>query len=165
MTTDITAGIVRILRGPGEETVGTGFVVNKKEGLVVTCAHVVENAHAGPGGIVSLIFYAANDKGEQEATVLPEYWRASNAEDVAFLRLKEEKIPEGVEQLPLGCCGGKTNFSTFGFPGEALTSGRRGAGEVLGLPHEMIGFLRLQLRSEEITNGFSGAPAGEDLSN
>ncbi len=160
MPFDLTAGIVRILLGPHKATAGTGFVLNDK-GLVVTCAHVVEDANAGPGDTVSLIFYAAQDKGEQEATVLPEYWRASNAEDVAFLRLKE-KIPEGVEPLPLGRYGGKHNFSTFGFPEEASRDGRRGAGFVLGPPHEMWGFARLQLRSEETTKGFSGAPVWDD---
>lgn len=161
MPLDFTTGIVRILLGPHKGTTGTGFVLNK-EGLVVTCAHVVEDAHAGPGDTVSLIFYAAKDKGEQEATVLPEYWRASNAEDVAFLRLKE-KIPEGVEPLPLvGRYLGKHNFSTFGFPEEAPRDGRRGAGLVLGSPYEMWGFARLQLRSEETTKGFSGAPVWDD---
>jgi energy-coupling factor transporter ATP-binding protein EcfA2 len=162
MSFDLTAGIVRILLGPNKGTAGTGFVVNE-EGLVVTCAHVVKDAHAGPGDIVFLIFHAANDKGKKEATVLPEkYWRASDAEDVAFLRLEEEKLPEGVKHLPLGRYGGKNNFSTFGFPGEALTSGRWGTGSVLGRPQKMMGFFRLQLRSEEITKGFSGAPVWDD---
>ena len=160
MPFDLTAGIVRILLGPQKGTAGTGFVVNN-EGLIVTCAHVVEDANAGPGDTVSLIFYAAKEKGEQEATVLPEYWCASNAEDVAFLRLKE-KISGGVKPLPLGRYVDKNNFSTFGFPEEASRDGRRGAGFVLGPPHEMWGFARLQLRSEETTKGFSGAPVWDD---
>jgi hypothetical protein len=106
---------------------------------------------------VSLIFYADKQKKEQMAFVLPQYWRASHAEDVAFLYLQGE-IPRGVESLPLGCYTGKQEFSTFGFPVE---DGRRGAGLVLG-PLEMSGFARLQLRSEETTNGFSGAPIWDD---
>jgi WD40 repeat protein len=159
MPFDFTAGIVRILLGPQKGTAGTGFVVNN-EGLVATCAHVVEDAHAGPGDTASLIFYAAKEKGEQKATVLKDYWKASNAEDVALLRLENE-LPEKVKPLPLGRFLDKRHFSTFGFPNVAPTDGRRGEGLVLG-PLEMKGFQRLQLRSEEITKGVSGAPVWDD---
>src|SRR2546427_4255697 len=159
MPFDFTAGIVRILLGPQKGTAGTGFVVNN-EGLVATCAHVVEDAHAGPGDPASLIFYAAKEKGEQKATVLKDYWKASNAEDVALLRLENE-LPEKVKPLPLGRFLDKRHFSTFGFPNVAPTDGRWGEGRVLG-PLEMKGFQRLQLRSEEITKGVSGAPVWDD---
>jgi energy-coupling factor transporter ATP-binding protein EcfA2 len=159
MTLNFTAGIVRILLGSHKGTAGTGFVVSN-EGLIATCAHVVEDAHAGPGDTVSLIFYATQDTGEQKATVLREYWRVSGAEDVAILRL-ESGLPEKVKPLPLGRILEKKHFSTFGFPNIASVDGRWGEGRVLG-SLKMNGFKRLQLRSEEITKGVSGAPIWDD---
>ena len=64
MPFDLTAGIVRLL-GPDKKTVGTGFIVND-EGLVVTCAHVVKGAGAGPGDIVSLIFLPPKIKASKK---------------------------------------------------------------------------------------------------
>jgi hypothetical protein len=46
MTTDLKAGIVRVLK-PNGETSGTTFAVTD-EGLIATCAHAVEVA-AQPG--------------------------------------------------------------------------------------------------------------------
>lgn len=87
MTADLTSGIVRVLR-PDHETAGTSFVV--AENLAVTCAHVLPAASqpkAGRAGAdVELVFRAGSQRAL--ATVVPEWWRPADAEDVAFLRFE-----------------------------------------------------------------------------
>jgi hypothetical protein len=61
-TQDLTRSVVRIL-SPGGATVGTGFVVHR-DGLIATCAHVVQACGAGPGGTVRLAFYATREERE-----------------------------------------------------------------------------------------------------
>ena len=95
-TQDLTRSVVRIL-SPGGATVGTGFVVHR-DGLIATCAHVVQACGAGPGGTVRLAFYATGEVWE--ATVERDGWRDPGAEDVAILRL-QGPLPAGVEPLPL----------------------------------------------------------------
>ena len=153
----LTDGIVRILT-PDKSTAGTGFVIGE-DGLIATCAHVVLDAEAGPGGTVSLVF-PARPQEIRTAVVTRDYWRDDKAEDVAILRL-EDSLPEGVTPLPLRTYSGKHDLSSFGFPQEDPSDGRWGHGQVLG-PLKMNGFNRLQLRSEETTKGFSGAPVWDD---
>jgi hypothetical protein len=98
MFPNLTWGIVCILTSKGT-TAGTGFVVTD-DGLIATCAHIVEAAGAGPGDTVHLVFHATGE-GEAEAKVEPAWWRDPDAEDVAILRLNRP-LPEGMEPLPLG---------------------------------------------------------------
>ncbi len=57
MVDDLTEGIVRILNSAGN-TAGTGFVLTTdavaNNGLMATCAHVIESAGAGPGDRVAV---------------------------------------------------------------------------------------------------------------
>ena len=154
---DLTSGIVRILDS-NRKTVGTGFVV--AEDLAVTCAHVISEAappkdgHAGAD--VELVFRAGG--GRALASVVQEWLRPAEAEDVAFLRLKEP-LPEGVRPLPLGSSQGASGhlFQTFGFPSASPEEGIRGDGHILG--ETLMQSMRvLQLSSPQITTGFSGAP-------
>jgi hypothetical protein len=46
---DLKAGIVRILRSDGVTTAGTGFVVHE-QGLIATCAHVIQPEEAQQRG-------------------------------------------------------------------------------------------------------------------
>jgi hypothetical protein len=52
---DLTEGIVHILDSAGD-TAGPGFVLTE-DGLVATCAHVIESAGAEPSETVCLIFH------------------------------------------------------------------------------------------------------------
>ncbi|MBE9507992.1 MAG: trypsin-like peptidase domain-containing protein, partial [Chloroflexi bacterium] len=154
MNVDLTAGIVRIIR-PDGETAGTGFLVTD-DGLIATCAHVIEAAGANPGDTVRVAFHATGE--EREAQVEPAWWRAPDAEDVAILRL-DGPVPEGVIPLSLGSSAGVEGhaLSTFGFPDPKPVEGMAGKCEVVGRTTER-GFPVLQLRSSEVTPGFSGAP-------
>jgi WD40 repeat protein len=154
MSISLTTSIVRVLNANGQTT-GTGFVL-ADHGLIATCAHVVERAGAGPGDTVRLVFHHTGD--EASAAIEPKGWCAPEAEDIAVLCL-DEPLPVGVKPLPLGLAVGTANhpFETFGFPEANPDEGLWGKGEIL---HETtLGGVRvLQLQSQEVTPGFSGAP-------
>ncbi len=154
MDGDLRAGIVRVTR-PDGETAGTGFVVSD-EGLIATCAHVVQGAGAGPGDTVRVAFHATGEVCE--ALVETAWWRAPEAEDVAFVRL-DGPLPDGVTPLLMGSSAGVEGhaLATFGFPHAKPVEGMAGKCEVVGRTTER-GFPVLQLRSSEVTPGFSGAP-------
>jgi WD40 repeat protein/energy-coupling factor transporter ATP-binding protein EcfA2 len=155
MNTELTTGIVRILRSNGQ-TVGTGFVLTA-DGLVVTCAHVVRLAGIEPGYFVHMAFHFSGEM--EEAQVLPEFWREPDAEDIAILCLKKS-LPNGVKPLELGSESGTEQhpFKTFGFPESKSLDGMFGYGQIGNLTREK-GHPVLQLsETTEVTSGFSGAP-------
>jgi len=157
---DLIAGIVRILKPDGKRTAGTGFVVSE-EGLIATCSHVVQDEESQRRGdprpeFVDLAFLASGER--RRATVEPDWWRPVDAEDVAILRL-EGALPEGVVPLPLGTSAearGHT-FETFSFPRDKPVEGMPGQCLVIGQTTEN-GHPVLQLRSNEVALGSSGAP-------
>jgi hypothetical protein len=155
MRFDLKAGIVRILKSDGS-TAGTGFVVSE-EGLIATCAHVIQFTGGRPGDTVRLVLHITNQ--ERWARVEPEWWRAPDAEDVAILRL-EGHLPAEVSTLLLDSSGAATGcrFKTFGFPEETSVEGMWGYG-ILGDATTEAGCQVLQLTdTTEVTTGFSGAP-------
>lgn len=81
MSQYLTASIVRVLGSKGDAA-GTGFLVTD-DGLIATCAHVVQAAGAGPGDTVRLVFHATGD--ESEALMEPAWWRDPDAEEGAIL--------------------------------------------------------------------------------
>ncbi|MBE7557282.1 MAG: trypsin-like peptidase domain-containing protein [Anaerolineales bacterium] len=101
-----------------------------------------------------LVFHINGD--EATATVEPGGWRDSGAEDVAILQLA---LPEGATPVPLGQSFGSANhpFETFGFPDANPVGGLLGSGQILGRT-ALNGVPVLQLRIQEVTGGFSGAP-------
>jgi tetratricopeptide (TPR) repeat protein len=154
MNTALTASIARILK-PDHSTAGAGFVVSAGA-LIVSCAHVIESAGAGPGECVTVVLC---DGGERrQAWVEPAWWRDPGAEDLCVLTLSEP-LPKNTQPLPLASAWGSEGhrFVTFGFPAAGSTEGLWGAGEVLGMT-TIKGVPILQLRSPEVSSGFSGAP-------
>jgi hypothetical protein len=153
---DWLQSIVRIGDSSGG---GSGFVISSN-GLIVTCAHVLGGERPEK---VKLVFHATEQ--ERTATVIEEWWRATDAEDVAFLRLEGE-LPEGVVPLPLCSSVGTSGHvvSTFGYPALGDVEGARSTGKVLGLGAQMLpGHPLLQLNASEITEGFSGAPVWDEM--
>ena len=145
--------ILRVLKG--DSVVGAAFLVSDR--LVATCAHVIKSAGADVGGKISLRL--PNDR-DIDAVVESEFWRDPNVEDISILRL-EETI-ENIQPVILGPSSGTKghNFSTFGFPntGQELSGG----GEIIG--QATINVIKvLQLRSPEVTPGFSGAPIFDEI--
>lgn len=153
MTIDLKPAIVRIL-SPDGTTGGAGFVVTD-DGLVATCAHVVEAAGAGPGERVRLAFWAGDTPVETK--VLTDGWHPD--QDVAFLQLAAS-LPDGVVPATLGPsarAGGHT-FRAFGYPHVGDFQGVWAEGQILGQVTDDGGVSMLQLRAQEIAPGMSGAP-------
>jgi len=155
MTVDLKTSIVRVVR-PDGTTIGTGFVVTD-DGLIVTCAHVVKAIGVGPGDTVRVVFHATGE--EQDALVEPAWWRDPDAEDMAILRL-EGDLPPVAHPLSLGSSVGSKGhaFETFGFPDANPEGGLAGDGEILDEEITLQGVRVLQLRSQEVAQGMSGAP-------
>jgi len=145
--------ILRVLKG--DSVVGAAFLVSDR--LVATCAHVVKSAGTEVGGKISL---RSSDGKKIEAIVEPEFWLDPDAEDVSILRL--ENRLDSIQPIILGSSSGTKghNFSTSGFPkqGQELSGG----GEIIGLA-TIDGIKLLQLRSPEVTPGFSGAPIFDEV--
>ncbi|HQV93455.1 MAG TPA: serine protease, partial [Anaerolineales bacterium] len=146
------ASILRVLKN--NSVVGAAFLVAKE--IAVTCAHIVKAAGKTKGD--SIILRLAN--GESTTAIVdPDLWRHVNAEDIAILRL-EESI-SGISPLVLGSSEGTKGhtFSTFGFP--QSTQELTGRGEIVGYA-SLNGIKHIQLRSEQVTPGFSGAPVFDE---
>jgi len=160
MIVDIRAGTVRIITGNGD-TAGTGFIVTE-EGLIVTCAHVVQSPRSQANGDQrphSLAVKLAN--GETlEAVLLDDGWRAWDAEDIAILRI-QGALPAGVIPLPLGRSDGTDGhrFETYGYPDLEAVEALRGYGKVRGkVPRPGLPDYLMLTGSGGITRGFSGGP-------
>ncbi|WP_329123740.1 eIF2A-related protein [Streptomyces sp. NBC_01353] len=148
---------------PDGRVAGTGFLV--AEGIVVTCAHVVEAAGGGPGTAVLLAFPHVVGADQLAGTVTQELWRSAEDEDVAFIRLSG--TPPGARVLPLGssegCRGHKVR--SFGFPAQAPPEGHLGFGETGDLLPATEGRgAHLQLTdANDLTTGFSGGPVLDEV--
>ena len=145
--------ILRVMKD--DSVIGAAFLVS--DHLVATCAHVVKSAGAEIGETISL--QLSNGKNI-EATIEPEFWRDPDAEDVSILRLENQL--ENIQPVILGSSSGTKGhrFSTFGFPD--MEQELAGGGKIIG--QATISRIKvLQVRSPEVTPGFSGAPAFDEI--
>ncbi|WP_037880778.1 trypsin-like peptidase domain-containing protein [Streptomyces sp. NRRL S-378] len=157
MAGSLPAAVAQVL-GPDGKVAGAGFLV--ADGLLVTCAHVVELAGGGPGTQVQLCFPHLEGAPRVDGLVLTALWRASEDEDVAVVRLSS--TPPGLKPLPLGSAAGCSGHRvrSYGFPAQAPQTGHLGFGEAGDLlpPSPQRG-IHLQLTdANDLTTGFSGAP-------
>lgn len=145
--------ILQVLNG--NLVVGSSFLVS--EYLIATCSHVVETAGAVVGGEVAL---RLADGRQIWALVDPEFWRDPEAEDICMLRLKEPL--DNVQPVILGSTSGTKGhkFSTFGFPSQDQELAGDG---VIIETATVSGVKVLQLRSDQVTTGFSGAPIFDEV--
>lgn len=160
MPIDLKRGIVRILAADGATTSGTGFILSEN-GVIVTCSHVIQAEKLQARGYprperVQIVFRANGEKAA--ARLLPQAWRAADAEDVSFLQL-EGPLPQGAQPLPLGGSEGAAGhpFQSFGFPDQSPEEGLYGEGRLIEQT-SIQGMKVWQVQSSEITPGFSGGP-------
>jgi energy-coupling factor transporter ATP-binding protein EcfA2 len=160
MPVDLKRGIVRILAADGMTTSGTGFILSEK-GIIVTCSHVVQAEKLQVRGYprperVEIVFRASGERAA--ARLLPQAWRAADGEDVAFLQL-EGPLSQDAEPLALASSDGAAGhqFQTFGFPDQSPEEGLYGEGQLIEQT-SIQGMKVWQVKSSEITPGFSGGP-------
>nr|WP_248296504.1 trypsin-like peptidase domain-containing protein [Streptomyces sp. S1D4-11] len=161
-TSGLLPAVAQIL-GPDDQVAGAGFLV--AEGILVTCAHVVRAAGAGPGESVQLVFPHLGGARRVEGLVLDGPWRAAEDEDVAVVRLSGASA--GMQGLPLGSAAGCRGHQvrSFGFPAQAPAGGHFGFG-VAGdlLPATESRGIHLQLTAaNDLTTGFSGGPVVDEV--
>ena len=151
---ELQKSIVAIL-DQNNQIVGTGFVVG--ENRIVTCAHVVKLAGAGPGGMARVRF--AVDKSERFGTVDADAFSPEDQDDVVLLRVSQ--TPGGAQILPLGNSRASVGkeFNAFGYAVIGKLQGIGARGQVISL---VDGGRWLQLRSQEIDHGMSGGPAVDE---
>jgi signal transduction histidine kinase len=149
--------IVRI-SSRSQGPLGTGFLV--EGGLIITCSHVIDVVTEE-----SEIFATfATGRAKRQLTILDEYRTEAHGEDLAVLRV-EGVIPPGVRPADLvssARCVGRT-ARTFGYPKSKEDDGLSAECQVVGSTEE-AGHPVLQLRSQEVSYGFSGAPLWDDES-
>ncbi|MGW2044344.1 nSTAND1 domain-containing NTPase [Streptomyces sp. NPDC001858] len=164
---DVASGLLtavaRILR-PDGSVAGAGFLV--AEGVVVTCAHVVEAAGGGPGAGALLSFPHVAAAGRVEGDVPGDLWRPAEGGDVAFIRLRGG-MPTGARTVPLGSAEGRRGHEvrSFGFPAQAPPEGHFGFGVAGDLvPGSGDRGPHLQLTAaNDLTTGFSGGPVLDEV--
>jgi S1-C subfamily serine protease len=157
----IRQSILRVLDRTGR-TAGSAFFV-QPSGFVVTCAHVIANCEAES---IVLEFVPGDDISRLtlRAALQPQYFRNKADEDIAVLVMLDP-VPITAAPLTLTSSYRKIDdsFRSYGFPGPKKIEGAPGRGKVVGYTREKEGGQpALFVKSDEITQGFSGAPAIDD---
>ncbi|MFJ8536421.1 trypsin-like peptidase domain-containing protein [Streptomyces sp. NPDC093591] len=154
------AATAKVLKADGS-VAGASFLIH--EDLVVTCAHVVEAVGQGPDGQVRLVFPHLPNQPERTGLVLADRWRASEAEDIAVVRL--ESVLPGAVPLPMRSARGRqgNDVFSFGFPSQAIADGHYGYAKAGDVTHsEGMGDLLQLSDGNGLTTGFSGGPVVDE---
>jgi len=165
LTLDLQSSIVKVLHSDGKTIAGTGFLIHN-QGFIVTCSHVIQPKVSQTRGDprpkkVTVIFLATGE--QREASVESDWWRGVDKEDIAILRI-EGRLPNGVQQLPLGLSDGISGHSvkTYGFP-NIRPEGMCGYGTIGDMVPEDDHFLLQLIGAAEISPGFSGGPILDEV--
>ncbi|MEU3777438.1 trypsin-like peptidase domain-containing protein [Streptomyces sp. NPDC032472] len=164
-STGLLKAVAQIL-GPDGQVAGVGFLV--AEGVLMTCAHVVRAAGAGPGDSLRVAFPHGDGAPEVEGLVSADAWRAPETEDVAVVRLSTgDDVTRDVTPLALSSAAGSRGHrvQSYGFPTQAPTGGHFGYGKAGGiLPATQGRGAHLQLtEANDLTTGFSGGPVIDEV--
>lgn len=150
---DIKNSVVAIIDFKGK-IVGTGFVVD--DHLLLTCAHVVEQATAGLNDNVKVIF---SNKAQAIATVKQAWFSPIEEKDVAVLHVNS--IPTEISPLPLAPAAGSAGheFYAYGYATFLEFQGIGARGEIVDIIEDKR---FLQLKSQDLDRGMSGGPVWDD---
>lgn len=151
---ELQKSIVAVLNHKNK-IIGTGFVVG--ESLLLTCAHIVEQATGGLNEHVTVRF--AIDGSECVALVEPSAFSPSYERDVALLRV--EAVPPGAAPLTLGASAPSRGhaFYAYGYTTVTEVQGIGARGQIVDVVDQ--GRL-VQLTSQEPDHGMSGAPVFDE---
>ena len=155
MDIDIRKGIVSIKSHPDSRKIlGTGFFV--EGGSIITCAHVLEDYYQPDK---SFYFETEGQATDYEARVM--LYSSKAEHDLAILspttNFEYTPLPIASSQYSQG-----DDFSIYGHPDLGLFKELNGIGKIIGWISTPNGDKLLQLKSDEITSGFSGAPVWDD---
>lgn len=149
--------IVRIV-DKRNQTLGTGFLVFSD--TLVTCSHVVQSVEKQQRGQdvpeeVDIVF----ENTKQKITVRVDHnlWLPWDKGDLAILRLPAKVL----DQYPAFTSVDPNSLETirtYGYPQTTAGSGLNGIGVIVGATKLLENRAVLQLSSDQITRGFSGAP-------
>ncbi|MCQ3974870.1 MAG: hypothetical protein DPW09_15625 [Anaerolineae bacterium] len=154
MAQDLKRCVIQIRNARGL-VCGTGFIINAN--TAVTCAHVVKAAGEAPGKWMTIAFALTGHTCPAE--VLADAWHPADGNDIAILHFQGQ-LPAGVTPAILGPNGDTAGhpFRAFGYPEVGDMQGIWAEGKILGSITDSQGMMMLQLRSQEIKKGMSGAP-------
>ena len=152
---DPRSAIVAIKSNPrSEQILGTGFFIST--GVILTCAHVIEDYYHPE----MTAFFRLEGSADVLGADL-EFYSPKEEFDVAVLKPKRK-----ADFTPLRVATSEQSklheFSIFGYPALGEIHGLNGAGKILGWIQSPVGHSQLQLDSDQVTHGFSGAPIWDE---
>lgn len=157
--TELEAALFRVETADGAP-VGAAFAIGPK-GLLVTCTHVLKDA-GWPDTEWRMVRFGTDEV--IGVKVLDNHLRTADGEDIAFVRIVggvAEDLPS-LELAPLPPPRGAELYC-YGFPETGDAGGLPGRCRVTG-PARIAGQAVLAIASDEVTVGFSGAPAIDEES-
>lgn len=166
--TDLCNSIAAIVSHPHGEILGTGFFI--AEQLVVTCSHVIlSEEQQNLGTPYPNVVYIRRFGSEESlpARTLEGGWSSCAEDDLAVLELIEPATEKNIP-LPIGFSVNSQNSvcQSFGYPEIGDYEGLWDPEiKVDGPVPNRIGRKRLQLSSNKIKGGFSGAPLYDSRTN
>lgn len=159
--TDLCNSIAAILEYPQGEILGTGFFITEQ--LVVTCSHVILSEEQQKKNIpYPEVAYIRRFGGNEirPARILADGWSDCKEDDLAVLELSDPPTEKPVPlQLGLSVNSQNSVCQSFGYPEIGDYEGLWDPEiKVAGPVPNRTGRKRLQLSSNKIKGGFSGAP-------
>ena len=163
MRHDLRRSVARVVTAKDADS-GTAFFVYPG-GLALTCAHIAEKAVRDDGTVVLELFGPGDFNIEapalQRLRAVYERSEVGGKADVALLRVIGE-LPEWSQLLRisnLSSHDGVDAIESYGFPKNRQTYGNAASGTIIGADFDGRNHQpALQIRSEELTGGYSGAP-------